>query len=386
MKKKIDASYIRLIVLYAAYFLPLGASAYTSVYLSGRGVSDAQIGTLMSLAPLIALVFQPLWGQAGDRAKYKRSVLALSFLLTGAVCLLYDVAAGVVALLCVMTAYSAVSQGISPLAQSICMEYSNDYTCGFGPIRMSGSIAYMVMLFLPSFAPDSMKHLFLIMGVCFLACSAYALRIPPVRGYQHESTKISPFTVLKDKRIAFLMAMTFCGKTASGFYVSFFNLYTSRTFTANTMSVMAVIAIILEIPFLMFSNRLRTKMKITTWVLVGFLLNAIRFIGIAFIETPWIVMLLQFTGVSVMACFEFFPVLYMNDIVVKELRSSMQSMNTLITFGVTQLTGTMLGGFIGDKLGLQAAFGIYGVFLIAAFLAFLIPARKMNMQWQDKLS
>lgn len=391
-----DKGYLRLTIMYGIYFLGLGATAFTAVYLGGKGMSNTQIGLLMSIAPLIALIFQPLWGMASDRAKYKRSVLALCFFASGIICLTYDFANSFVTLLIAMTLYSCVSQGLSPLAQSISMEYAADTKLGFGPIRMSGSIAYqLVVLLLGFILSDDMPQLFRIVCVCYMICAGYSLLLPPVKGYQHETVKISPFEVLKDRRVLFLLCMTFCGKTASMYQVSFYNKYMQELFSdSRVMSVLAFLAIVLEIPFLLLSNKVRKKMSITTWVLVGFAITAFRFIGIAVFTSAGLMTvlpkmavivilgLLQLPQMCVMACFEFYPSLYMNDIVPKELRGSMQSMNTLITFGITQLTGTLLGGLLADGVGMQNGFMIYGLFLVVALAVFLAPSRKMDMKWQ----
>ena len=380
-----DRGYIKLVILYGIYFLGLGATGFTGVYLGGKGMSNSQIGLLMSIPPLIAFVFQPLWGMAGDRAKYKRSALSLCFLLSACACLLIDLSGSFLTLLVSFTAYNCVSQGMSPLAQSISIEYSRNTKYGFGPIRMAGSIAYQLMILLAGFIlSDDMPELYRIVSACYLVSAAFSLAIPPVKGHQHDSEKLNPLSVLKDKKICFLLCMSLCGKTAGMFGVSFFNKYIQELFADNVrMSILAYTAIVLEIPFLLLAQRFMKRFKVTVWVLIGLAANAVRFVGIGLCTSFPLLIALQLLQVSVMACFEFYPSLYLDRRVRKELRGSMQSVNTLVTFGLSQITGSLLGGFIADAVGMQHTFLIYGLFLAVMCAVFFVPARRIDMEWQN---
>ncbi len=384
-----DKNYLKLMTLYGLYFIALGASSFTSVYLGGKGMDNAQIGMLLSVPPLLSLVVQPIWGLAGDRAKYKRTILAITYAGTGIACFVIDFAQGVWPLLAAMCLYNCFCQGCSPIISTICMEYTENRKSGFGPIRMVGSITYQIMvLFLGFVLSGTMPGLFRIMGVIYVLCSAYALAMPPIEGHQHEKEKkVSPLLLLKDRRILLLLCMTFCGKIAGMFYVSFFNKYSQELFQSNSiMSVLSFVAIFMEIPFLLFAGKFMKKLKITYWVLLGYLLNAIRFIGISSTQSLPVLIVLQLAGVSIMACFEFYPSLYLNAIAPKELLGSVQSLTTIVTFGLTQMAGSLLGGFMADALGLQRAFGVYGAFLVLMLVVFAYPAKKADMDWPESNS
>jgi len=223
------------------------------------------------------------------------------------------------------------------------------------------------------------------MGIIYVFCGFYALMAPPIEGHQHEEhKKVSPMLLLRDKRILLLLAMTFCGRAAAVFYVSFFNKYTQELFQSNSiMSVLHYASLVLEIPFFLFSDKIMRKMKITTWALIGYAATALRFIGISLTSSVPVIMLLQPLAVVSMGCAEYFPMLYMNQIAPDELKGSMQSLNVIVTFGLPQVFGSMLGGVLADAIGLQSAFGVYGTFVVVMLLAFIVPAKRANMGWED---
>ena len=379
-----DKQYLQLASLYGIFFLALGASSFTSVFLGGKGMDNSQIGLLMSVPPIISLLVQPAWGLAGDRARYKRSVLAVSFALTGIVCFMYECTNGVWPLMIVMCLHNCASQACSPISQTICMEYTADKKGGFGPIRMIGSITYQAMVLIIGFLlSGTMPQLFRIMGIIYVFCAAYALLSPPIEGHQHEEEKkVSPLILLKDKRIILLLAMIFCGRAASVFYVSFFNKYTQELFHSNSlMSILHYASLFLEIPFFLFSDKIMRKMKITTWALIGYAATSLRFIGISVTSSVPVLICLQLLAVVSMGCSEYFPMLYMNEIAPDELKGSMQSLNVVVTFGLPQIFGSMLGGVLADAIGLQSAFGVYGAFLVVMLFVFIIPVKKSNLTW-----
>ncbi len=48
-------------------------STFIPVYFLNIGFSPSQIGTLLSLGPLVAILAQPVWGALGDRARTKKT-------------------------------------------------------------------------------------------------------------------------------------------------------------------------------------------------------------------------------------------------------------------------------------------------------------------------
>ena len=88
------------------------------------------------------------------------------------------------------------------------------------------------------------------------------------------------------------------------------------------------------------------------WLLIGFLLNGVRWLGLAFSTTPALIILFQLFGVTVMACFEFMPAFYLNHRVPPELTGSAQSMLSLTAFGAGKVIGSLLGGLFSEMAGI----------------------------------
>lgn len=369
-----------LFAFYGLVFVTSGITSFTPKYFGEIGMSDAQIGILTSVPAIVGIFFQTTWGVISDRVKYKRNILIFSTLIGGALYFLTGLASGFWLILIGMTAINLMILPVTPVSAAISLEYTKHNGKSFGPIRMSGTIGYQVgALAIGFILTSSLKGVFQIIGILMMLCAGVAAFLPPVEGHQHSGEKVSFFILFKNKKLLMLLLISFIACTSSAFYMSFFTKHLGDIGIDNgATGVITVISLILEIPFLVFSQRLYKKLSIWHWLLIGLILNGIRWIGLGFAtEIGWVIAA-NIPAVSIMACFEFFPALYINDHTPDALKGSAQSLLSLTTFGVTKITGSLLGGFLSNAIGIPAVFIILGVILLVFAVIFIIPCRRMT--------
>ena len=117
------------------------------------------------------------------------------------------------------------------------------------------------------------------------------------------------------------------------------------------------------------------------WMLIGLVLTGIRWIGfwISSQAASWLLLVVfQIPAVLVLATFEYFPSIYIGEIIAPELSSSAQIMLNLVMFGVARFTGSLVGGFISQQIGMETMFLINGIMLIAASVVFAPICRRMH--------
>ena len=119
-------------------------STYYSNYLVSQGVSTGDIGSIMALSPIIALIVQPFWGAAGDRMRLKNTVLAILTAGTALVLLAGGFVSSTLYAYAVVCSYSFFCTSISPMMETIALEALEKGRYNFGPVRMTGTIAYAV--------------------------------------------------------------------------------------------------------------------------------------------------------------------------------------------------------------------------------------------------
>lgn len=379
---------------YIVYFIYIGFSTFASRYFAQIGLSEAQIGVLTSVPALVAMCFMPMWGALADRVRLKKLLLAALTAGSGVSFLLVDACtdftrlgqAGATKfwpLLALLMLNCFFGQSVMPNATSIAIEYTQSIGKSYGPIRMLGTVGYQAgALLIGLICAHSLRYLYTWQALAIFAAALIALTLPRVGGHQYGGEKISPLRVLKEKRCRLLLAMVFIGTCTSMFYQSFFGAFTQQMGLSNTMtSVITWISVALEIPMLYFAHRLMRWRSIWQWVLIGYVVTGLRWLGFflaARMNSAGMLIAAQIPAVTVLACFEFLPSLYLGSIVAPELSSSAQTILNLTSFGVARFFGGLLGGFVSQKIGMETMFAIFGVLLLAAAAVFYPVCKGMK--------
>ncbi|MFI3324782.1 MAG: MFS transporter [Clostridia bacterium] len=365
---------------YSIYFVSLGIGSFASKYLSEIGMTDSQIGLFMSVPAAICIIAQPVFGIISDRIRLKRNLLIITCIISGLLYCFANFAVTFMSLLILLTVIGVVLSPVSPISATISLENAKIGGSSFGSIRMSGTIGYQIGALIIGFIlVNSLNGIYLIIGILTILCGLIAFFCPPIKGHQYGKEKTSFSEVFKNKKIVFLLIILFVACLGSAFYRSFFTKYLGDLGISNsTISVITVISIFLEIPFLFFSKKLYPKLSIWNWILLGLALNAFRMVGLGFSTNAVSVIIANIPAVTFMACFEFFPAIYINSIVKDELKGSSQTILTLTTFSISQIVGSFFGGVASDAFGVNTVFIAFGVIFALAFLIIIIPCRKLS--------
>ena len=85
-------------------------NTYLNLYLSSEGLSDSQIGFIISVSTLFILLAQLFWGWVSDRVKVKNRILELLYLATAVISLLFYVGSSFWFLLAAVTFFSTIGR------------------------------------------------------------------------------------------------------------------------------------------------------------------------------------------------------------------------------------------------------------------------------------
>ena len=396
MKKSVGLTVLS--AYHFVYFIYLGFAAFASKYFAEIGLSESQIGILTSVPALISMCFMPMWGALADRIKYKKILLAIVVAAAGITLLFVDgmtdfgtsaggkPAAGstrFIPLLLLLILNNIFSQACTPNSTAISLEYTASVGSTFGPIRMMGTVGYQAGALLIGFiCTESLRHMYTWQGGAMMVAALMALTLPNVGGHQHGRQKVSPLAVLKDKRIRTLLIMILVACTTTMFYMSFFGAFMEQLGIGNRVaSVITWVSVLLEIPLLFFSSKIMKLRSVWQWMMIGLVLTGIRWVGfwISAQAGSWVLLVIfQIPAVMVLACFEFFPSIYIGEIIAPELSSSAQTILNLVMFGVARFTGSLIGGFISQKISMENMFLINGIMLLTAAVIFFPVCRRMH--------
>lgn len=376
----------RLYALYLFYgmdFIATGMTTFAPKFYGEIGLTDGQIGLISAVLALVALFAQPVWGLLADRARYKRSVIALALAGAGLTCFLVLPAAGrFMPLLLVLTLYNTLNLPAMPVGNAISIEYTSAHGHSFGPVRMMGTIGYQVGILATGFLlANSLKNLYPAMGVMLLLAAGSALLLPPVRGHQHSREKLSYAPFFRDRALLLLFAAAFIGHIGHQFNLVFFSKRLGDLGIDNTVTgLINTFSVILEIPFLIFGDRLMKRCSIWTWLLIGMGVGAVRFALLAVLRAPVWIVLVQMLSIAHLACFEFFPFIYLGRAARKELQASAQSLYQMMTFGFARIVASLVGGLVADAAGIPLVYALSGGLMAAAAVALYAPMKRRTRE------
>ncbi len=371
---------VSLYVFYLVYFATNCFGNYYGLYLGEQRMTDGQIGLILNGTVLLGMLLQPLWGMMADRSRRKRNVLALFCALAGVVSMLMDSVSGFMPFLLLILAINTLLLPASPVLSSLSMEYAAENGHRFGPLRMMGTIGYMLgAAMLGWVMTDTYRGMFRISGALLLACAGLALLLPPVAGRQRAEKRLSPFLILRDRRICLMLLFTTLCAITNTFYCTFFTKYLGADLQLDpgTVSLIIVLSTVLEVPFLFIADRLMKKLSVWIWILIGLGLNGLRWLWLGQATTLPMILVCQIPSVLAMACSEYFPMVYINSRAAPELKSSAQTMVSLLSGGTSRVVGGLLGGLLADQWRIAGGFIVCGALLLVAFAAALVPCIRM---------
>ena len=376
--------YISLFMFYFIYFISMGMSTFIPKYYGEIGMSNAQIGVLTSIPTLIAIAVTPLLGMMTDRVAKKRYLVTLLMFAYAVICFAIPYSTGFVMLLSMISISTIVGNNILPVSNTIAIEYTNQIGKPYGPIRMMGTLGYQIgALIIGIVLSSSLESLYPMMGASMLAACATTFMLPDIKGHQHKQQKVPLTKLFADKHLCMLYGMIFFATISTQFYQAFYTKHLGDLGMNNQItSIITLLAVILELPFLLIGDRLYKKANIWNWLLAGMLINGLRWLALAFTQSPILIILFQLPAVTVLSCFEFFPALYLSKRVSPELAGGAQSMLALVSFGAAKVIGSLVGGQICQYTGIPAMLGFFGIWMLAGSIIFWFPTRKLVREAQ----
>jgi len=371
--------YLSLYAYHLTYFLVIGASSFLSKLYGELGMSNSQIGVLSSLPTVFSLILVPMLGAMSDRVSKKRYILSVMLLLMALSCVIGSFSSGFWGLFIAASLFTVFSNAPRSVAASISLEYTRQIGKEYGPIRLFGTVGYQLgALLVGALLTYSLKNLYPLLAVSSVVAVGSTLMMPDVRGHQHSKRKVPFSRLFADGHLRWLYGFILLSTVSYQFHVSFFNKYLGDLGMSNSVvSWITVLGVMAELPFLFFGDKIAKKTNIWNWLMIGGVICGLRWIGQAFTTNTVLLILLQLPGVVILACYDFFPAIYLNRKVSGEQLGAAQSLLTLTTFGASRVIGGMLGGWICEYVSIPTMFFVHGVLLLLGCALLWKPTRQL---------
>ena len=332
---------------------------YSSYYLLGCGFKNTEIGILIAISNIVAVLLQPLIGNYADKPEspsLKKIMLFLFGLYLLAAVFLFILNGNILPLVAIVFGFcSMMFQILLPFLNSLGTESMNQgKNISFGVARGMGSLAYAIssyilgMIVIPfgiSVIPVIVIGvLSLILIALFLFPFEKPTRKNPVQEQSQSQNGLAFFR--KYKSFTYVLIGCIC------FYINhtllnnfLFQIVENKGGTTSQMGTATAIAAVLELPIMFGFHFLLKKVSASKWILVSGIFYTVKAIGSLLVPNMFGFYFVQVFQMFSWATIAVSTVYYVNDVMQEEDTIKGQSY-----MGMTFTLGTILGSVVGGVL------------------------------------
>lgn len=350
---------------------------YIQIYLRGQGFSYQETGFFQALIPLAAMFSAPAWGMVADASRDPRRVLGVLLILGPAAHLLLVGGGGFLTCVVVCLCIALFYQPVIPIQDSLILRALHRYGGDYGHIRIWGSLGFIVpALLLPllwKINPGEPVQ-WAIPGLVFAVYAVLALVLlipfPPVPPERHESLNLGSFKLLKNRTFTILLLCVFLARTASSALDGYQTIYFEEMgVPVAWMGLFLCLGPLSEVATIFYSQRWMARWGAKNLMTLCLAALMIRLMVTAS-ASCWIVL----AGIQLLHCLTFgtqhvVTTLLVNQLAGDRIRSSAQTLTTVLSYHTARLLGLTISGFLAEWVGIPNLFaGASGVAVLSLIL------------------
>jgi oligosaccharide:H+ symporter len=364
--------------LYCFYYMALGSyMPFINLYYERLGLSGVQIGTLAALPVLITATITFVWAAIADTFRLHRVILQMAFLLAAVAVYGLSQAKYFVALIPWVFAYAIATSPINPLLDSNALEVAKERQYSYGALRVWGSVGWAVSTWLVGLLIEARGTRWFFYSYIALITSAFLFSLfqPARKLVQHSSLFHGLRELFRAEFILFLVSV-FLLTTASGGVNSFFSLYLNRIgATEGQIGFSWALAAVSELPVMVFSAVMLRRIGAEGLLVMASLVFIVRWLLYSVIDVPLWALLVQLLHGLSFAAFLVGGVSFVSERTPPGLSATAQAIYSTATFGLASISGSLIGGYLYDNVGMQNFFRIFSLLGLAGLAIFLMAGK-----------
>jgi len=352
----------RLAAFYLAYFAYVGAfTPYFPLYLAGRGLSPAELATVLAM-PQLARIFAPsFWGWLADRHDARRAVVVASCAALAAGFAAMPVVPGFKGITVLVATTSVLAAGGLPLVEAITLSTLAGRSGHYGPIRLWGSIGFIVAVllvgaWLDDRAPATLPALLL--GLT-LAALAAALALPDGGASSRSSDAGTPPVGIPASAWAVIGA-GFCMAAAHGALYAFLTLHLQRLgYSGKSIGALWTLGVLAEIVVFFYLPALFRRYSLSAILLASLLAAVVRFAAIGWAAAYLAVLVVaQLLHAATFGAFHAASVAAVHRLFPASAHARGQALFSSLAYGGGGAAGALLAGWAWEKGGPALTFSL----------------------------
>ncbi len=370
-----EAGFTRLLFANVLYWVAVATyTPFMSAYFTNQGFDAGQVGTLLGIMPLCALLIQPLWTAVADRLGRKRVLLGLCAV---SACLapLYYLAQGFAQVMLVTIAFSAFFQALLPLCDSLVVEDAAREGLEFSRIRMGGTVGYAVVVLVlgqlldaaPSIQFAAVSAGLVVFGLHFSRVPEATRPVTPSRQAGRASGG-GLLAIFDTRDVVLVLLLAFVSYTGLAFHSAFLGKYCVELgYGQGLVGVLSAVSAMSEVPILLVSDRLVRRFGVLPLLKLACVAMAARLVLVGTGVVPLMVAAQLLQSVSYMTVY-YATVTFVSRHARPGAEARAQGVLVAVQAGLATVVANFAGGIICDAVGTSTGYVVAAAVTLAAVL------------------
>jgi PPP family 3-phenylpropionic acid transporter len=361
------------------FILPFVNLFYVSLGLIGK-----QIGTIASTSAVVGLIMAPLWVTQAKKGPNSRRYLQFALVFAALGYFLIRQQSAFLPIVIIIFFQTFASAGITPMSDTMAVSVAQSAEAGYGSIRAWASLGWIITVlsagwlierfgFQAGFLGTSLGLVLAASLLFFIRKQNFTSHIAV--GQSAASLRSAAEGVIKDA-----IALVFVTFLNSG-VLQFENVYLSQLgATKRLISVAGILSATVELPFMIWSDRILRRYGAHRLLLVALSMNALFRLTVLMIPTIYTIMAVRFLGGT---SFSLYTVSFIG--LISGRTSSAERGTVLALFaatlpGLVNIVASPVAGALFDALGARWLYAFSAAGYLAAVTCLWLTRPKNKIE------
>lgn len=386
---KLHSQKVNMSLVYFLIFFSFGGLfPLLSVYLRDIvGMSGTEIGTIMSIGPIMMIFAQPIWGIVSDYTQRPREILSLTMIVTGGIALLFLPFTSYVAFI-IIAALVALFQGaLVPLTDSLTFNFVQKHRYDYGSIRLWGAAGFAVSVLLMGTLSDffGLTVIFFGFAIALWACAFFSRKMPEEGKLNKVELKKGFSELLKSKQFVLFMFVTFFvfGPIFSNnFYFGLLIQDVGGTLTGVGFAFL--LAAGSEIPFMRWAGQWIERIGLIKILILAAIVSSLRWFFYTFEPSPLLIYMTTVAQGFSIGLFIPAALQFVRNIAPSDVRATAVAIYSSVGGGLGASFCTFFAGVLLDNFDVFAVYMFFGILTTLGVIVMVFIKLKDDQDKKEK--
>ncbi|MCJ7813071.1 MFS transporter [bacterium] len=334
------------------------------------GISNIQLGILLLVRPVVALISQVFWGTIIDGHGHRGRWAAILSICAGCVTPLFLLGHSITSLGILFAIWSFFHSPLLSLSDAVAFDYLGHHRrMHLAFLRIFASMGWIIAVLSIGIIYDfwSLKAMFVIFPFGILISALATSRIPREISVGVQKSWQVVHQLMMKRNVLFFLVAVILFETANQMSYQFLSVY-GRFLGANNIQIGSIwaVATLSELITMLAFVKVAQKIGIKKILAIGMVVTVFRWTPLAFVNAWWQVIPFQILHAFTLTFGYLGAALFMDLESPAHIRFTAQAFYGMFVVNIGVIFGSFLGGLLSDHWGYGALYGTAGAIAAVA--------------------